>query len=161
MEQKATIRIGKISSIDYATGKARIVYEDRDNTVTVELPIINVEDSGLIREKDSVLVAHLSNGTANGIVLGRFHANSNPPVEGMKDKYRKEFSRDDIAYEQYAKKIFKLEAPRVFVKTEQGEEEIVPKLINHEKKIKACEKMLTELLAQIEAQDKRITELGG
>ena len=30
----ATIRLGKISSINYTAGKARVVYEDRDDSVT-------------------------------------------------------------------------------------------------------------------------------
>lgn len=33
----ATIRLGKISSINYTAGKARVVYEDRDDSVTSEL----------------------------------------------------------------------------------------------------------------------------
>ena len=34
----ATIRLGKISSINYTAGKARVVYEERYDTVTSELP---------------------------------------------------------------------------------------------------------------------------
>lgn len=33
-----TIRIGRISAINYTDGTARIVYTDRDNAVTPELP---------------------------------------------------------------------------------------------------------------------------
>ena len=36
----ATIRLGKISSINYSAGKARVVYEDRDQSVTSELPFL-------------------------------------------------------------------------------------------------------------------------
>ena len=39
----ATIRLGKISSINYTAGKARVVYEDRDDSVTSELPFLALQ----------------------------------------------------------------------------------------------------------------------
>lgn len=165
----ATIRVGKISSIDYVTGKARIVYEDRDNNVTVELPISSLEDTGLIREQDSVLVAHLSNGTANGIIVGRFHANSNPPVKGKKDLYRKDFSRNaDEAYLQYDEQQLIIEAPDFVVVTKEGREQIIPKLLDHEQRIKTLEKKVKTLEDKVvvlekiaQKHEEQITGLGG
>lgn len=152
----ATIRVGKISSIDYATGKAKVVYEDRDNSVTVDFPIINMEDTGLIYEQDSVLVAHLSNGTANGIIVGRYHANSNPPVNGKKDFYRKDFSRKNEAYLQYdkANEQLILEAPDILIITKEGQEHIIPKLLDHEDRITELEKKVAKL-------EEAISKLGG
>lgn len=166
---EAIVRVGKISSIDYATGKARIVYEDRDNSVTVELPISSVEDTGLIREQDSVLVAHLSNGTANGVIIGRFHANSNPPAKGKKDLYRKDFSRnEDEAYLQYDEQQLVIEAPDFVLITKDGKEQVIPKLQNHEerietleKKVDTLEKEVAELKKIVQNHTQQITELGG
>ncbi len=164
---EATIRVGKISSIDYATGKARVVYEDRDNTVTVELPISQMEDTGLIREQDSVLVAHLSNGIANGIIVGRFFAKTNP-VEGKKDKYRKEYSRNEEAYAEYFNKEFLMKVPKFVVETKEGREEVVPRLQDHEKRIKKLEEQVADLLRRMEKEEeisvdheRRITALEG
>ena len=39
------IRIGRISSVNYAAGTARVVYSDRDNSVTQEFPICCVRKS--------------------------------------------------------------------------------------------------------------------
>lgn len=156
----ATIRVGKISSIDYVTGKARIVYEDRDNSVTVELPISCLEDTGLIHEQDSVLVAHLSNGTANGIIVGRFYTNSNPPVKGKKDLYRKDFSRNtDEAYIQYDEQKLIIEAPDFVVITKEGREKIIPKLQDHEKLITTLENKVETLERKVKTLEEEVAML--
>ena len=67
------IRIGKISKIDYENGMAEVTYPDMDNAVTAPFPILSLNDeykAPLIGEE--VLVLHLSNGTANGVILGPY-----------------------------------------------------------------------------------------
>ena len=39
----ATIRLGKISSINYTAGKARVVYEDRDDSETSQLTFLALQ----------------------------------------------------------------------------------------------------------------------
>ena len=57
----ATIRLGKISSINYTAGKARVVYEDRDDSVTSELPFLALQYN-IPKVDDLVVVACFSNG---------------------------------------------------------------------------------------------------
>ena len=57
----ATIRLGKISSINYGSGKARVIYEDRDQSVTSELPFLAWQYQ-MPRINDLVVVACFSNG---------------------------------------------------------------------------------------------------
>lgn len=38
------IRIGRVSSINYETGMARVTYRDKDETVTTEFPMLNFND---------------------------------------------------------------------------------------------------------------------
>ena len=60
-----TIRIGRISAINYTDGTARIVYTDRDNAVTPELPLLSAEYC-MPKVDDLVLVLHLPTGASAG-----------------------------------------------------------------------------------------------
>ena len=64
------IRIGKVSSIDYARGMVQVVYHDKDDDVTRLLPLLSFEyrmpPVGAL-----VLVAHLTNGSEAGVVFWR------------------------------------------------------------------------------------------
>ena len=84
-----TIRVGRISAINYAAGTARVVYADRDDEVTAELPLLSDEyrmpEIGAL-----VAVAHLSNGSAAGIVLGRPWSDKHRPPESGANIYRKD-----------------------------------------------------------------------
>ena len=65
---EATIRLGKISSINYAAGKARVTYEDRDQSVTAELPFLAWQYN-MPKVSDLVVVACFSNGSVSGVIL--------------------------------------------------------------------------------------------
>lgn len=97
------IRIGKVSSIDYEKGMIKVVYKDKDNSVTRYLPYINMNNEYKMPNiDDMVLVVHLSNGAAMGIVIGTFWTGSNQPVETGKGLYRKELgSMPGEAYFRY------------------------------------------------------------
>lgn len=85
------IRIGRISSVNYETGMVRVLYRDRDDSVTKELPLLNMNgEYKLPKVDDLVLVLHLSNGSSMGIVLGTFWSDVNQPAETGKGIYRKE-----------------------------------------------------------------------
>lgn len=83
------LRIGKISSVNYRNGTARVTYEDRDSSTTVELPFLAWE-YWMPQIEDTVLVGHLTNGTASAVILGPIWHNGHRPVEGAAGIYRKE-----------------------------------------------------------------------
>lgn len=85
------IRTGKISSINYEDGTVRVVYPDKNNAVTVELPVLNLNGEYKMPQIDEmVLVTHLSNGSSLGIVCGSYWSSGNKPVETGEGLYRKE-----------------------------------------------------------------------
>lgn len=87
------LRIGKISSINYKNGTARVTYPDRGGDTTPEIPFLAFE-YWMPKEEDQVLVAHLPNGPAAAVILGPFWYNGNRPPEGFQGLYRKEYSRE-------------------------------------------------------------------
>lgn len=88
---KDLIRLGKISALNYEAGTARVVYHDRGDSVTAELPLLSTEYK-MPSIGDQVLVLHLSNGSAAGVVLGRPWSSINRPPESGEGLYRKDFA---------------------------------------------------------------------
>lgn len=86
------IRVGKISSVDYAAGTVRVVYHDKDDNVTPAIPLISSEYH-MPEVGDAVLVLHLSNGAEAGVVLGRPWSDKHRPPEGAAGLYRKDLGR--------------------------------------------------------------------
>lgn len=75
------IRVGNVSSINYAAGTVRVVYPDKSDKSTAELPVFcgfgkeyQMPDVG-----DLVLVVHLSNDSSMGIAMGKFWNQSMAP----------------------------------------------------------------------------------
>ena len=97
------IRVGNVSSINYEKGMARITYKDKDDTVTMEFPMMNYNDEyRMPKPGQDIVVAHLSNGSSRGVILGTIWNNKNIPTEAGKEIYRKDFSREkDAAYIRY------------------------------------------------------------
>lgn len=87
-----TLRLGQISTINYKDGTARVLYTDRDNAVTAELPLLSFEYR-MPAVDDFVLVCHLPNGGAAGIILGPIWNDNNRPPEGKEGLYRKDFDK--------------------------------------------------------------------
>lgn len=87
----ATIRLGKISSINYSAGKARVVYEDRDQSVSSELPFLAWQYH-MPKVNDLVVVACFSNGTVSGVILGPIFGVANKPHNGASGIFRQEMS---------------------------------------------------------------------
>lgn len=98
------IRIGKVSSVDYQTGMARVTYRDKDESVTMDYPIMNFNDEYRMPEPGQlVAVAHMSNGSSRGVILGTLWNKKNVPQETGQELYRKDFSRKkDAAYVRYS-----------------------------------------------------------
>lgn len=98
------IRKGKVSSVDYEAGMARVTYRDKDETVTMDFPIMNFNDEYRMPEPgQEVIVAHMSNGSSRGAILGTMWNRKCIPNETGKELYRKDFSRKkDAAYVRYS-----------------------------------------------------------
>lgn len=92
--KKTGLRIGKVSSINYGTGMVQVVYKDKGDAVTAEMPYANFNDEYHMPEiGESVLVGHMSNGSSRGVVLGTIWNRKNIPAESGEGVYRKEFSK--------------------------------------------------------------------
>ena len=101
MADKETLRIGKISSINYPNGTARITYEDRGGSTTAEFSFLAWQ-YWMPKIGDQVLVAHVSNGSSAAVILGPTWHNAHRPIEGKEGLYRKEYANDQgVAYERY------------------------------------------------------------
>lgn len=83
------LRIGKISSVNYQKGTARVTYEDRDDSVTSELPFL-AWTYWMPTIEDRVLVGHLSGGAA--VIIGPTWHDGNRPADYGADLYRQEMS---------------------------------------------------------------------
>ncbi len=91
MADKNIIRIGRVSSVNYAAGTIRVTYSDQDSTVTKEIPTLS--DQYLLPAiGDMVAVAHLSNGSEGGVVLGKFFNAFNKPSQTGAGVFRKELT---------------------------------------------------------------------
>ena len=108
-----TLRLGKISTINYKDGTARVLYTDRDNAVTAELPLLSFEYR-MPAIDDLVLVCHLPNGGAAGIILGPVWNDNNRPAEGKEGLYRKEFDKTaGVCYLRYDGAELQIVAPKL------------------------------------------------
>ncbi len=87
-----TIRIGRISALNYEAGTARVFYSDRSDNTTKELPLLCAEYY-MPEVDDLVMVCHLPNGTEAGVIIGRYWTDVNCPPEGKRGLYRKDVSR--------------------------------------------------------------------
>lgn len=109
------IRMGKVSSIDYASGMIRVAYHEKDDSVTRLIPLLS-DEYNIPEIGDQVLVLHLSNGMEAGVVLGRPWSLKNKPVEGAKGLYRKEYGRiPGEAFVRYKDGILTIKAENVVI----------------------------------------------
>lgn len=116
------IRVGKVSSINYEAGTVKVVYHDRDDEVTRELPMLANGTYEMPRVGDQVYVQHLSNGTEAGVVLGRAWSQKNGPTESGADLWRKDFR--DGNYIKYTGGVLTIKATKVVIEGDlevQGE----------------------------------------
>lgn len=94
-----TLRIGRISSLNAQKGYARVTYQDRDNMVTSEMPLLQFGSIyWLPRINDPVMVLHQQNGKEAGLILGRYYCKENQPPEPKEEFFRQEFERGGQAF---------------------------------------------------------------
>jgi phage baseplate assembly protein V len=108
---KNLARVGRVSSINPANATVRVVFEDRENMVSYDLPVI-VRQS--MRNKDywlpdvgeQVLCLFLPSGNAQGFVLGAFYSDEDlPPVN---DANKRHVRFDDGTSVEYDRKSHRL-----------------------------------------------------
>ena len=104
MAEKDLLRIGKISSINYENGTARVTYEDRSGSTSAEFSFLAWE-YWMPKVGEQVLTAHLPSETSRAIILGPVWHDGRRPVEGAEGIYRKEYeSTQGVAFERYSTK---------------------------------------------------------
>lgn len=127
------IRIGNVSSIDYAHGMIKVVYPDLDNTVTDDLPFATFNcEYEMPPIGADVVVLHLSNGQAAGIALGTYwNAENTPPGSGA-GYYRKDFVASTIgaAFMELVKNNLTIHAGEITLSVKGGSI-TVSEIINH------------------------------
>lgn len=99
---KSTNRTGRVSAVDYKRGTYEVTYSDRGQSVTRQINAVSNGEYKMPNVGDMVSVLHSSNGTAAGVAIGTVWNETNPPAEGFKGLYRKEFGiKNGQAYERY------------------------------------------------------------
>lgn len=78
------IRIGSVSSIDPVNHTVKVVFEDKDNLVSGDLPVIvpysdTAKAYRLPEVSESVLCVFLGNGIQNGFCLGSYYNDEDKP----------------------------------------------------------------------------------
>lgn len=96
-------RVGRVSSVNYEKGTVRVVYNDKDKSVTTELPLFcgTAREYFMPRVDDIIGVFHLSNGQQFGVVGGMYWMDGNRPVESGEGLFRKDLDRDGRCYIRY------------------------------------------------------------
>lgn len=152
------IRIGKISKIDYETGMAEVTYPDMDNSVTAPFPIVNFnEEYKMPKIGEDVLVVHLSNGTASGLILGPFWNTVKTPAVSGDNVFRKEFSKTlGTAYIQYKDGTAELRGPAIRHVCNSGTYTAAQVLKLFER-VDALEKNYSTLKNNYDSLEKRVT----
>lgn len=84
------VRIGKISTINYAAGTASVVYTDRNNEASPSFPFFSMAYE-MPKVDDTVVVIMLPNSTTKGFILGVPFSGKKIPAESGQGIFYKEF----------------------------------------------------------------------
>lgn len=173
------LRVGRISTVNAASGTARVVYADQDNAVSAEIPLLALEYQ---LPQAGQLVFVLAAGQRQ-VILGRVWNAVNRPPEGGEGLYRKDLDatagRAVLRYDA-ATGVLLMHAPVLrFTETQGGGEaslgELLRRIVSLENRVAALEERMDaaeawlrthdrEIAANAQAlaaQDARITALGG
>lgn len=91
------IKIGEVSSVDYAKGTARVVFDDDDSSVSFDLPVLHTntfanKDYALPDPGEDVLCIFLPSGPEEGFIIGSFYAGEIETPENHKNRRTVVFS---------------------------------------------------------------------
>lgn len=120
----AELRFGRVSSVDYETGRVSVYYSDRSRCVTGLLPMVSNGIYIMPRVGAKVAVIHLTHDLSEGVVLGTLWEGTNVPQNGGPDVIRLALDGGD-AYIEYdrADKLLTVKAATVNVIQAQPEQE--------------------------------------
>ena len=118
----AELRFGRVSSVDYQTGRVSVYYSDKTKCVTGFLPMLSNGLFNLPEVGARVAVIHMSQDMSKGVVLGTLW-DGNAPQNAAEGDWRLEIDGGD-SFIAYAKEsgTLTIKAPVVTVEQESGEE---------------------------------------
>lgn len=110
----AELRFGRVSSVDYETGRISVYYSDRSKCVTDLLPMVSNGLYIMPKIGAKVAVIHLTHDLSQGVVLGTIWEGLNVPMDGTPNTVHIGLDGED-AFIEYNKadKILKVKAPTV------------------------------------------------
>lgn len=90
MEQNKLVRYGRVSSTDPVRATIRVMFDDEDEMVSYDLPVIvqnslKNKDYALPDVGEHVVCLFLGNGISAGFCLGAVYDTSNPPPRNNQD----------------------------------------------------------------------------
>lgn len=74
---RSLIRVGRVSSVNRSRGTVQVLFPDRDNSVSSDLPVLKSSPFPSVNEQ--VVCIFLANGIEVGFCLGPFYSESDPP----------------------------------------------------------------------------------
>ena len=114
------IRIGKIHTIDYTKGTASVLYSDRNNQPSPQLPFLStMYDMPAV--DDTVVVVLFPNSTSKGVILGvPWSTRKKPPIFGAGIFYKAFSDGSYIKYDVKTKKM-EISAPNIVLESVTAE----------------------------------------
>lgn len=108
---KNIVRVGRVSSLNPDNATVRVVFEDRADMVSYELPVIvaqsmQTKDYWLPDVGEQVLCLFLPSGNAQGFCLGSFYSEADTPPVSDPDKRHVRF--DDGTSVEYDRRSHRL-----------------------------------------------------
>lgn len=115
------IRVGKVSSINYTAGTVRVIYQDKSEKGTAELPVFcGMGEYQMPNIDDQVLVLHLSNDSSMGIVMGKFWTDKSLPRQSGPGIYQKEWNGNGDSFMRLASEMLTICAREIALQSSAG-----------------------------------------
>lgn len=112
-------KVGQVSSINPEKGMVKVLFPDKDYTVSDFIPMLSFEYN-MPKVEDQVWCVFLGNGLESGICLGKTYSEKTLPPANDKDLYKKQIDED--MYIEYNKKtkIFNMKVEGVEIEVNKG-----------------------------------------
>ena len=90
------MRYGKVSSVDLKKCTARVVFEDRSDAVSPELPVMqkntmNSKFYWMPEVGETAVCLYLSNGQESGLIIGTIYSDADMPVPEISDEGKERY----------------------------------------------------------------------
>lgn len=73
------IKVGRVNSVNSLKGTVKVLFEDRDNSISGDLPVF--EFAKIPNVRDQVACIFLGNSIEVGFCLGRYYSAENLPLQ--------------------------------------------------------------------------------